>query len=166
MKNRIDLRSDTVTRPTEAMLDAMRSAEIGDDGREGDPAVIRLEETAAAMLGKEAGLFLPSGTPHETAISQFEGSLHLAIGVGGRVTPQSLNSRIYIAGPPSEHRENLGYFFERAVLMGLTIFVIYGLGAFMVATMLFFVSVFCKLKISHMGVVRKNILKTNKKASR
>ncbi len=62
MKNRIDLRSDTVTRPTEAMLDAMRNAEIGDDGREGDPTVLRMEEMAAAMLGKEAGLFLPSGT--------------------------------------------------------------------------------------------------------
>src|SRR5919202_4296804 len=58
----IDLRSDTVTRPTEAMLEAMRRAELGDDGREGDPTVRALEETAAARVGKEAGLFVPSGT--------------------------------------------------------------------------------------------------------
>jgi threonine aldolase len=58
----IDLRSDTVTRPTEAMREAMRSAELGDDGREGDPTVRRLEELAAAKVGKPAGLFLPSGT--------------------------------------------------------------------------------------------------------
>jgi len=58
----IDLRSDTVTRPTEAMQEAMRRAELGDDGREGDPTVHRLEEMAAARLGKEAALYLPSGT--------------------------------------------------------------------------------------------------------
>jgi threonine aldolase len=58
----IDLRSDTVTRPTEAMQEAMRSAELGDDGREGDPTVRRLEEIAAAKLGKEAALYMPSGT--------------------------------------------------------------------------------------------------------
>jgi threonine aldolase len=58
----IDLRSDTVTKPTEAMLDAMRHAELGDDGREGDPTVRRLEALAAARVGKEAALFLPSGT--------------------------------------------------------------------------------------------------------
>jgi threonine aldolase len=58
----IDLRSDTVTKPTEAMLEAMRTAELGDDGREGDPTVRRLEALAAACVGKEAALFLPSGT--------------------------------------------------------------------------------------------------------
>lgn len=58
----IDLRSDTVTRPTEAMQAAMRGAELGDDGREGDPTVRRLEELSAARLGKEAALFMPSGT--------------------------------------------------------------------------------------------------------
>lgn len=62
MKNRIDLRSDTVTRPTEEMMEAMRHAEIGDDGREGDPSVRKLEALSAEKLGKEAGLFLPSGT--------------------------------------------------------------------------------------------------------
>ena len=58
----IDLRSDTVTRPTEAMQEAMRCAELGDDGREGDPTVRKLEALAAQKLGKQAALYLPSGT--------------------------------------------------------------------------------------------------------
>ncbi|HTS93816.1 MAG TPA: GntG family PLP-dependent aldolase [Stellaceae bacterium] len=58
----IDLGSDTVTRPTERMLERMRNAELGDDGREGDPTVRALEALAAKRLGKEAGLFMPSGT--------------------------------------------------------------------------------------------------------
>ena len=58
----IDLRSDTVTLPTEEMREAMRSAELGDDSREGDPTVRRLEELAAAKIGKEAALFVASGT--------------------------------------------------------------------------------------------------------
>jgi threonine aldolase len=59
---RIDLRSDTVTKPTQAMLDRMVRAELGDDGRGDDPTVKDLEALAADLLGKEAGLFLPSGT--------------------------------------------------------------------------------------------------------
>ena len=58
----IDLRSDTVTRPTAAMRQAIATAEIGDDVLDGDPTVKRLEERIAAMLGKEAALFFPSGT--------------------------------------------------------------------------------------------------------
>lgn len=58
----IDLRSDTVTRPTAAMLEAMTSAEVGDDVFEEDPTVIRLESYGASLLGKEAALFCPSGT--------------------------------------------------------------------------------------------------------
>lgn len=58
----IDLRSDTVTRPTSSMRDAMGSAELGDDVFGDDPTVTRLEELAAGMLGKEAGMFVPSGT--------------------------------------------------------------------------------------------------------
>ena len=60
--NAIDLGSDTVTRPTETMLERMRYAELGDDGREGDPTVRKLEALAASLLGKEAGVFVPSGT--------------------------------------------------------------------------------------------------------
>ena len=58
----VDLRSDTVTKPTQAMRDRMACAELGDDGRGDDPTVHELEAVAAARLGKEAGLFLPSGT--------------------------------------------------------------------------------------------------------
>ena len=58
----IDLRSDTVTKPTPAMLEAMVRAELGDDGRGDDPTVRALEQAAAERLGKEAALFLPSGT--------------------------------------------------------------------------------------------------------
>jgi threonine aldolase len=58
----IDLRSDTVTRPTPEMRRAMADAEVGDDVLGDDPTVIALEERAAELLGKEAGLFVPSGT--------------------------------------------------------------------------------------------------------
>jgi threonine aldolase len=58
----IDLRSDTVTRPDPAMLDAMVRAPLGDDVFGDDPTVKRLEEEAAALLGKERALFVPSGT--------------------------------------------------------------------------------------------------------
>jgi len=58
----IDLRSDTVTKPTEEMRKAMYSAEVGDDGYGEDPTVNLLEEKAAELLGKEAGLFVVSGT--------------------------------------------------------------------------------------------------------
>ena len=57
----VDLRSDTVTRPTPAMREAMAAAEVGDDVFGEDPTVRRLEERVAAMLGKETGLFVPSG---------------------------------------------------------------------------------------------------------
>jgi threonine aldolase len=58
----IDLRSDTVTRPSQAMRQAMATAEVGDDVFGEDPTVIRLQETVAELLGKEAALFVPSGT--------------------------------------------------------------------------------------------------------
>src|SRR6185369_10856799 len=61
-KAMIDLRSDTITLPTEAMREAMHRAELGDDGRDGDPTIRRLEALAAALTGKEAGLFVVSGT--------------------------------------------------------------------------------------------------------
>ncbi len=62
LKLPIDLRSDTVTRPTPAMRNAMASAEVGDDVYGDDPTVNRLQERTAALLGKEASLFVPSGT--------------------------------------------------------------------------------------------------------
>ncbi len=62
----IDLRSDTVTRPTPAMRQAMFEAEVGDDVYREDPTVNRLEERAAAIAGKEAALFVPTGTMGNT----------------------------------------------------------------------------------------------------
>lgn len=58
----IDLRSDTVTRPTAAMRRAMADAEVGDDVLDGDPTVRRLESRIAELLGKERALFFPTGT--------------------------------------------------------------------------------------------------------
>jgi threonine aldolase len=58
----IDLRSDTVTLPTPAMREAMARAEVGDDVYGEDPSINRLQDMAASLVGKEAGLFVPSGT--------------------------------------------------------------------------------------------------------
>lgn len=57
-----DFRSDTVTRPTPAMLEAMTSAPLGDDVYHDDPTVLALEEESAASIGKEAAIFVPTGT--------------------------------------------------------------------------------------------------------
>jgi threonine aldolase len=59
---RIDLRSDTVTRPSRAMRQAMAEAEVGDDVLDGDPTVRRLERRVAELLGREEALFFPSGS--------------------------------------------------------------------------------------------------------
>ena len=68
----IDLRSDTVTKPTPAMREAMATAEVGDDVYGEDPSVNRLQETAARRVGKEAGLFVPSGSMgNQAAIHPF-----------------------------------------------------------------------------------------------
>jgi threonine aldolase len=61
-RGRVDLRSDTVTRPTPEMRRAMADAEVGDDGFGDDPTVNRLQEVFAERVGKEAALFVPSGT--------------------------------------------------------------------------------------------------------
>jgi len=62
MKNIIDLRSDTVTRPTPEMREAMKNAAVGDDILRDDPTVLELEELGARILGKEAAMFTISGT--------------------------------------------------------------------------------------------------------
>ncbi|HET9014534.1 MAG TPA: GntG family PLP-dependent aldolase [Thermomicrobiaceae bacterium] len=62
MAHVIDLRGDWAAPPTEAMRRAMAAAEVGDDNSREDPTVNRLEERSAELLGKEAGLFVPSGT--------------------------------------------------------------------------------------------------------
>ena len=63
----IDLRSDTVTRPSQAMLTAMTHAEVGDDVLGDDPTVLRLQTVMAERAGKDAGLFCPSGTQSNLA---------------------------------------------------------------------------------------------------
>jgi threonine aldolase len=60
--NLIDLRSDTVTKPSKAMMEAMMAAPVGDDVFNEDPSIIELENYAANLFGKEAALFCPSGT--------------------------------------------------------------------------------------------------------
>lgn len=65
----IDLRSDTVTQPTQPMLDAMTTAPLGDDVLGDDPTVLQLQEHVAKLLGKEAACFVPTGTmANQTAI--------------------------------------------------------------------------------------------------
>jgi threonine aldolase len=62
MARTVELRSDTFTLPTESMRAAMAAAEVGDDVWDEDPTIHRLQQRAAAMVGKEASLFVPSGT--------------------------------------------------------------------------------------------------------
>lgn len=67
----VDMRSDTVTKPTESMRQAMYKAEIGDDVLGEDPTVNTLEKTVAEILGKEAALFVPSGTMANLIASEY-----------------------------------------------------------------------------------------------
>jgi len=78
---RVDLRSDTVTKPSPAMRKAMAEAEVGDDWFGDDPTVNRLQERAAEVTGKEAALYVPTGTmANQIALRlHFRGSGHLAV---------------------------------------------------------------------------------------
>ncbi len=62
LNGQIDLRSDTVTQPTDAMREAMMAADLGDDVFGDDPTVNALEKKSAELMEKEAALFVPSGT--------------------------------------------------------------------------------------------------------
>ena len=76
----VDLRSDTVTRPTAAMRRAMADAEVGDDLFGDDPTVIRLQEQAAGLTGKQAALYLPTGTLcNQIAMHVFARAGHLVV---------------------------------------------------------------------------------------
>ncbi len=81
---RVDLRSDTVTAPSPAMRRAMADAEVGDDWFGDDPTVNRLQDRAAEITGKEAGLFVPTGTmANQIALRlQFGGPGHLVVAEG------------------------------------------------------------------------------------
>ena len=106
----IDLRSDTVTRPTPGMRSAMASAEVGDDVYGEDPTVLALEERVAALFGKEAALFAPTGSmANLLAVRSLvgvgqevlcEASSHIAraeLGVHGAVT--GLTMRTWVGRP-------------------------------------------------------------------
>jgi threonine aldolase len=80
MDARIDLRSDTVTQPSERMRRAMASAEVGDDWYGDDPTVNLLQDRAAELTGKEAALYLPTGTMcNQVALHAYVRSGHLAV---------------------------------------------------------------------------------------
>ena len=109
MTTTVDLRSDTVTKPTAAMRDAMMRAEVGDDVFADDPSVNALQDKLAAMLGFEAGLFVPTGTQsnlcavlahcgrgEEFIVGQYQHSYRWEGGnaaVFGSVQPQPLEHR-------------------------------------------------------------------------
>ena len=80
----VDLRSDTVTRPTPAMRRAMADAEVGDDGYGEDPTVRRLEEAFAARVGKEAAVYVPSGTMGNQLALRVQGRPGTAVIAGRR----------------------------------------------------------------------------------
>src|ERR1700687_6282534 len=84
MSDWVDLRSDTVTRPTDAMRRAMAAAEVGDDGMRECPAVNELEAVFANRLGKEAALFVPSGTMANQIALRLLGVPGTAVVVGRR----------------------------------------------------------------------------------
>jgi threonine aldolase len=80
MGARIDLRSDTVTQPSERMRRAMANAEVGDDWYGDDPTVNLLQDRAAELTGKEAALYLPTGTMcNQVALHAYVRSGHLAV---------------------------------------------------------------------------------------
>jgi threonine aldolase len=72
----IDIRSDTVTKPSAEMRRAIAEAEVGDDYLDGDPTTRRLETRTADLLGKEAAIFFPSGTMANQAASWALSNLH------------------------------------------------------------------------------------------
>ena len=132
--SRIDFRSDTVTQPTEAMRAAMHAAAVGDDVLGDDPTVIELQDRVATMFGKEAGLFVASGTMSnaialrthtvpgdeivcdKTAhIYRYEGggyaalcgaSIALVDGEGGLMTPEQVRKAVRKAEGSGSHYPN------------------------------------------------------------
>ena len=114
----IDLRSDTLTRPTEAMRAAMAGAEVGDDVYGEDPTVTALQERVAAMFGHEAALFTPTGSmanvlavasvvrPGEEVLC--DSSAHIAraeLGAHGAISGITMRTWTGARGRPGAHRD-------------------------------------------------------------
>src|SRR5450759_2557597 len=105
----IDLRSDTVTRPTAAMRAAMAAAEVGDDVLGEDPTVNALQRRVADLLGKESALFVPSGTmANQIAVGVHtapgdelicEPTSHVYVWEGGGIAQLSGVTTRTVAGP-------------------------------------------------------------------
>jgi len=98
---RVDLRSDTVTKPSEAMRRAMADAEVGDDWYDDDPTVNLLQERCAEVVGKEAGAFLPTGTmANQIGLRlHFSGPGHLVAAAAGlHVTSVEVMTAAALAG--------------------------------------------------------------------
>jgi len=96
----IDLRSDTITRPTDAMRAAMAAAEVGDDVYHDDPSVNRLEEQVAELLGKEAAVYVPTGTMSNQIAIRFHtepGDVVLAA-AGAHIAIHEMNAPAALSG--------------------------------------------------------------------
>ena len=91
--DRVDLRSDTVTQPTESMREVMTSAEVGDDVMGDDPTVNTLQDKVAKLLGKEAGLYVSSGTMGNAVaiLAQLFGASYVAA-QSWRITGESMQT--------------------------------------------------------------------------
>ena len=128
----IDLRSDTLTRPTDAMREAMARAEVGDDVYGEDPTVAALEERVAGMFGHEAALFTPTGSmanvlavasvvsPGEEVLC--ESSAHIAraeLGAHGAITGLTMRTwtkergQVDLPAIEAMHAPDMGPFFVR-----------------------------------------------------
>ena len=80
MDARIDLRSDTVSKPSDQMRQAMATAEVGDDWYGDDPTVNRLQDRAAELTGKDAAIYLPTGTMrNQVAMHAYVRAGHLVV---------------------------------------------------------------------------------------
>jgi threonine aldolase len=97
----INLYSDTQTRPSDGMRQAIASAEVGDEQRGADPTTLRLQERVAELLGHEAGLFLPSGT----MCNQIAFRLHARPGGDELILDRSAHPIIAEAGGPANHAQ-------------------------------------------------------------
>src|SRR2546425_5045028 len=99
----IDLRSDTVTKPSDAMRRAMAEAEVGDDWFGDDPTVNRLQERAADVTGKEAALYVATGTmANQIAVHAYVASGHfVATEAHSHIARVEATSRAVLSGVPA-----------------------------------------------------------------